>query len=213
MRRARERMTVEAGHRLNILLTALLSVAALATSWAGYQASLWNGNQASHDGTATALRTNSTRETTRAGQLRIIDLQVFTAWVAAYTGNDTLVSAFYERRFRPEFRPAFAAWIASRPLRSPDAAPSPFNLPEYRLAADAEAGRLATAADKESVASQHANRMSDSYVLDAVVLAAVMSIASGAQGRSSARIRLCLLVIASVMCAAVLYRLVTSPLG
>src|SRR3982750_858838 len=41
VRRARERMTVEAGHRLNILLTALLSVAALATSWAGYQASLW----------------------------------------------------------------------------------------------------------------------------------------------------------------------------
>jgi hypothetical protein len=202
-----------ADHRLDIYVTALMSIAALATSWAGYQASLWNGDQAVHGGNAASLRTNSTRISTHGGQLRIIDVQLFTSWLDAYAMGDTRRASFYEQRFRPEFRPAFRAWINSRPLRSPDAAPTPFNLAEYRVADDSEALRLARHADAESAASQRANRVSDGYVLDAVILASVSFFASSAQRGTSRRLRLVLFTLALAMCAMGVYRLLTSPLG
>jgi hypothetical protein len=195
--------------RLDVVATILLSVAALATSWAGFQASVWNGDQSTYGARATALRTSATRASTRAGQERIIDVLLFSGWLNAYVHDDARLAGFYERRFRPEFVPVFRVWTASRPLRSLDAAPSPFVLPEYRLAGDAEAQQLARAADEASAASQHANAMSDSYVFDAVILATVMFFASTAQ-RGTTRTRRILLAIAMLMCATGLYRLFTS---
>jgi hypothetical protein len=206
-------VTSDASERLNVLVTVLLSVSALATSWAGYQASVWNGEQLAHGANATAFRTTSTRVSTRAGQLRIIDVQLFTSWLAAYARDDTRLASFYEQRFRPEFVPAFRAWIASRPLRSSNAASTPFVLPEYRLADDADAQRLACVADEESLASQRANTLSDGYVFDAVILATVMFFASAAQRGALTRMRLFLFGIALAMCVAGVYRLLTSPLA
>ena len=50
---------------------------------------------------------------------------------ASSTENRTLAD-FYRARFRAEFAPVFAAWLASRPYENPAAAASPFELPEYR---------------------------------------------------------------------------------
>lgn len=205
--------TSKFSERLNVLVAILLSVSALATSWAGYQASVWNGDQSSHGSRATALRTTSTRASTRAGQLRIVDVQLFTSWLAAYVQGETRLARFYEQRFRPEFAPAFRVWMASHPLRSPDAASTPFALAEYQLADDAEAQRLARAADEESAASQRANAVSDAYVFDAVILASVMFFASAAQRGAVTRMRLFLVGIALTMCAVGIYRLATSPVA
>ena len=49
---------------------------------------------------------------------------------------------FYRKRFRPEFRPAFEAWVATRPRTNRDAPLSPFAMPQYKLAATAKADRL-----------------------------------------------------------------------
>ena len=190
-----------------------MSVAALATSWAGYQASVWNGDQLAHGDSATALRTTATRNATRAGQERIVDLELYTSWLAAYANHDTLLARFYEERFRPEFAPAFRTWIASRPLVTPGAAKTPFALPEYRLAADADAQGLSRAADAESAASRHANMTSDGYVLNVVILATVMFFASASQRGSVAFLRIGLAGLALVMCAAGVYRLFMAPLG
>jgi hypothetical protein len=208
-----EPLTPQASRRLNVYVTILASVAALATSWAGYQSSLWNGDQASHGGQAAALRTTSTRASTRAGQAAIVDVELFTSWLAAYTQGNTRLATFYEQRFRPEFRVAFRVWAASRPLITPGSASSPFALPEYRLAQEAEAGRLARAADEESAASRHANRASDRYVLDVVLLQTVLLFATAAQQGKVRGLRIAFVAIAAVLCAASLYRLFTAPLA
>jgi hypothetical protein len=199
--------------RLDLYLTIVMSMAALATSWAGYQASVWSGDQAAHGAAATALRTTSTRASTRAGQERIVDVQLFTSWLGAYATGNTRLATFYEERFRPEFVPAFRTWVASRPLRSPGAARTPFILPEYRVASDAEAQQFSRAADHESDASQYANNVSDGYVLDAVILATVMFFATAAQRGFSTHLRLVSFVIALAMCAFGVYRLLTSPVA
>jgi hypothetical protein len=45
----------------------------------------------------------------------------FTQWVDAYARNETQLADFYRQRFRPEFKPAVEAWIATRPLQNPQA--------------------------------------------------------------------------------------------
>jgi len=206
-------MTSKAGAHLNVLFSVLLAAAALATSWAGFQASMWSSEQSTHANRASRLRTSSTLATTRAGQQRLVDVQLFTSWLAAYAQEDTRLAAFYEQRFRPEFLPAFHAWVASRPLQSRNAAPSPFALPEYRLTEETEAQRLAHAADDESAKSQHANGVNDGYVFDAIILATVLFFGSTAQQSAVTRMRLVLLGVALMTCVVGVYRLITAPLS
>jgi hypothetical protein len=206
-------MTESHEQRNNGFATVLLSVAALATSWAGYQASLWSGDQASHNQKAISLRTTATRADTRAGQLRIIDVGLFQSWLTAAAHRDTLLERFFEARFRPEFAVAFSAWVMTKPMKSPNAAPSPFALPQYHLADADEAGRLTTAADSEAATSERANNNSDGYVLDAVLFATVMFFATAAQRDSGTKLRgaRLMLAFASIMCAVGIVRLIVSP--
>ena len=206
-------MTSKPGFHLSVLVTILLSAAALATSWAGLQASMWSSQRTTQGNHASRLRTSSTLATTRAGQQRLVDVQLFTSWLAAYAKGDTRLATFYEHRFRPEFLPAFHVWVASRPLQSADAAASPFALPEYRLAEETEARRLAHEADEESATSQHASGVNDGYVFVAIILATVMFFGSTAQQGAVTRMRVILLGFALTTFAFGVYRLVTAPLS
>lgn len=187
-----------------------MSLAALATSWASYQASLWSGEQAQHDATSGTYRAKSTRASTRADELRLIDIGAFGQWMNAASRGDWELAGFIRHRFRREFIPAFENWIASHPLTSPAAAPTPFVHPSYRLADDAIADSLDRIADHEVAESQRANRISDGYVLDAVIMATVLFFA-GAEQASVGRVRVFMLVIATGMCLAGIIRLIASP--
>ena len=108
-----------------ILSTVLLAIATVATAWSGYQATRWSGEQAIAFSAASAARVESGKASTRAGQQTQIDVAVFTQWVDAYARDEKVLSDFYFKRFRPEFKPALDAWIATRPLTNPDAPLTP----------------------------------------------------------------------------------------
>jgi hypothetical protein len=189
----------------------LISISALGTSWAGYQSTVWGGRQTSFGGQSMAMRTKSTRASTMAGQLRIVDVGLFTNWLTAYGHGDTLLASFYRKRFRAEFVPAFNKWVASRPLKSPEAAPTPFALPEYRLTQDDDALRLEVAADSlltEASKSAHAR---DSYVLVAVILAMVMFFVDTGQHIKSVRLAVVLMGIGVLIWCAGVFRLIMLP--
>ena len=57
-----------------VLATIVLAFATLATAWSGYQAARWGGVQSTSYSQAGALRTESTRASTQAGQLAQIDI-------------------------------------------------------------------------------------------------------------------------------------------
>ena len=196
--------------KLHAWSAVMMSLAALATSWASYQASLWSGAQLQHSALEGTLRAKATRAASRASELRMIDIGTFAHWMTAKSGGDTLVANFIASRFRPEFKLAFERWIASKPLRSPTAAPSPFALPSYRLADQAVADSLDRAAERESAASQRANRISDTYVLDAVIMATVLFFASADPGALH-RFRVLNLLIATAMFMAGVIRIIDSP--
>ena len=45
---------------------------------------------------------------------QVSDVATFMQWVNAYAQRQTELADFYHRRFRAEFKPAVAAWIATR---------------------------------------------------------------------------------------------------
>jgi hypothetical protein len=158
--------------RAELLATILLAVAAVATAWSSYQSARWSGVQAIDFSRANAARVESTRASTEAGQLTQVDVLTFTQWVNAYAAGDRRLARFYFHRFRDEFAPAVRAWVATRPLRSADAPPTPFAMPAYRVAKRAEAERLVADAERATADARRSNQRSDNYVLAVVLFAA-----------------------------------------
>ena len=122
-----------------LVATVLLAVAAVATAWASYQSARWHGEQARAQSASIAARVESTRAANVANRQGQIDVALFTQWVDAYARNETELAAFYDKRFRPEFKPAFDAWVATRPRKNPSAPLSPLAMQQYKLAATAAA--------------------------------------------------------------------------
>ncbi len=91
----------------------LLAIVAVATAWSGYQSARWDGVQSERYTQASAKRVESTRMSTLAGQHTIFDLNMFNQWLNAHASGTTQLASMYERRCRPEFKPAFEAWLAA----------------------------------------------------------------------------------------------------
>ena len=176
-------------HRLELLATILLAIAAVATAWSTFQSGRWRGNQAVNTNKSQAARVESSEAHTRAGQLTQIDIAMFIQWVDAHAAGKTELAQFYRRRFRAEFRPAFNAWLSARPFINPTAPSSPFVMPQYQLAQTAEAERLAAAATVLSTAAGNANQRADDYLLALVLFASSLFFAGISTKLRSARQR------------------------
>jgi hypothetical protein len=160
-----------AERRLEIVSTLLLAIATVATAWAAYQSRQWTGLQAEGSAQATATRIAVNRASALANRQVQIDVATFIQWVDAVEQRRTALADFYRERFRPEFKPAFAAWMASRPFRSAGGPETPFATPQYRLKAAARADRLEATAAASSQRAKDANERADNYMLGAVLLA------------------------------------------
>jgi hypothetical protein len=158
--------------RLELAATVLLAIAAVATAWSAYQSARWHGEQAKSQSASIAARVESTRTANVANRQTQIDVALFTQWVDAYAREQTELADFYRKRFRPEFQPAFKAWVATRPRTNPDAPLSPFAMPQYKLAATAQADRLEAQAGEASQRVGRFIQRADNYLLAVVLFAA-----------------------------------------
>ena len=78
------------------------------------------------------------------------------------------------RRFRPAFRVAFNAWMATDPLHNPHAPPGPTYMRQYKLPQQTKANAYDSAANAKFDAGNHAGLVADNYVRITVFLAAVL---------------------------------------
>ena len=159
-------------HRIDLIATILLAVAAVATAWSTYQSTQWRGELTLHGARSTAARIESSTASTRAGQLTQVDIATFTQWVNATEAGNASLADFYRQRFRKEFKPAFNAWLATGPLTNPNAPGTPFVMPDYQVAENTEATRLNDVAQVESTRASDSLERADNFML-AVVLFAV----------------------------------------
>lgn len=199
--------------RLELIATTLLAAAALATAWSTFQSGRWRGAQASNSARSTAARVQSSQASTRAGQLTQIDIATFIQWVNAETAGDRKVAGFYRRRFRPEFRRAFDAWTATRPLVNPRAPASPFAMPQYRPAEVERADGLEATADRRLAAASRANRHADDDLLAVVLFASSLFFAGISTRLKSSRQREVLLGLGCLIFLAAVIWVATIPLN
>ena len=132
--------------RRELWATVLLSVATLLTAWSAFQATKWSDVMTIRFSEANAARTQSGAAAARASSQRTLDVTVFTSYVEAVAAERAEQRQFIEDRFRAEFRPAFEAWVATRPRTSPSAPSTPFAMPEYQLAEERRSAELSALA-------------------------------------------------------------------
>ncbi|HET6985795.1 MAG TPA: hypothetical protein VFI00_04230 [Kribbella sp.] len=172
-----------------VLVTALLVVAALGTSWSSYQATRWNGEQAKAASRTNAIRIDAARAQGLAQFQSQVDVATFIAWADADRRGEASVAAFYADRFRPEFRTAFNAWTATRPATNPDAPPTPFAMTQYQLASRQLAEQLDTAAEASAAEVRRDLQIASNYVLTVVLYAVVLFFAGMSTKIASQRLR------------------------
>ena len=209
-------MTDESGqtradHRLELATTVLLALAAVSTAWATYQSARWHGKQAEAQSGSIAARVESTRESGVANRQAQIDVAIFTQWVNAYARGETELASFYQKRFRPEFRPAFKAWVATRPRKNPNAPLSPFAMPQYQLAASDEADALEARAGAFSASVTKYIQRADNYTLAVVMFASALFFAGISTRMRSRGSRVALLVLGYVLLLGTVVWLATFP--
>jgi hypothetical protein len=159
---------------LELVAVLLLSLTTVATAWSGYQAARWSGEQSQLYATASAHRIAAQRQATASGQLRIDDLLNFNGWLDAHEAGDRRLARIYERRFRPEFVPAFRAWLGQERSANGAPIPGPLYAAEYRSAELERAAEIDEEAQAAFREGTDAKRHDDRYVLSTVFFAAVL---------------------------------------
>jgi hypothetical protein len=199
--------------RVEVAAGALLAVAAVATAWSSYQSTRWNGEQAKASGRTNAIRVEAARAQGLAQAQTQVDLATFTEWVNAYSRDEASLAKFYFRRFRKEFKPAVNAWIATRPLKNPNAPLTPFAMPQYRLAAAAEAKRLDAEAELSAATVRRDIQRASNYVLGVVLFAVSLFFAGMSMKLRSAHVRVGLLTLGWILFVGTLVWIATFPVS
>jgi hypothetical protein len=199
--------------RLELVAAVLLAIATVATAWSGYQSTRWNGEQSKAAARTNALRIDSTKAAGLANTQTEVDVATFTQWINAYAQRQTRLTNFYFERFRKEFRPAVEAWVATRPLRNPKAPLTPFAMPQYKLAARAEAERLDAEAEVSAADARRDIQRASNYVLGVVLFASALFFAGISTKLASPRIRVAMLALGCVVFLVTAIWLATSPVS
>jgi hypothetical protein len=116
---------------LEIAEALVLALVAVATAWSGYCSAKWDGRQTMLYARSEHLRMDAAVAGNEGRQMLLFDRLALNSWLDAKHHKDATLAAMCERRFTPEFRTAFDAWLKTDPLGNPQAPSGPFKMPEY----------------------------------------------------------------------------------
>jgi hypothetical protein len=196
---------------LEIVEAVVLATVAIATAWSGYQAALWTGHQSELYGQASKLRVQAEGAANYANQERLYNGSTVVEWLKAEASNDKKLTALFERRFLPEFRPAFEAWKKTDPLNNPNAPAGPQLMAEYRSSKAEQAVRLNDQATDVFEEGTRGREYADAYVRATVTLATVLLLIAISQRFKNHAVRLGLLVVALFVLCFPVYHIITLP--
>ncbi len=200
------------GHAMLEIAEALvLAIVAIATAWSGYQAALWTGNQSELYGQASKLRIQAEGLATSANQERMYNASTVVEWLKAEAQGNAKLTSLFERRFLPEFRPAFEAWKKTDPLNNPNAPAGPQYMAEYRSSKTEQAAKLNDQATEVFEEGTRGRQHADAYVKATVTLATVLLLIAISQRFKIRGVRLGLLVVAMVLLCFPVYHILMLP--
>jgi len=196
---------------IEILEALLLAVVAVATAWSGYQAARFDGRQAHLYGLSSKYRLTSASAAARGGQEELYDTSTFSFWLQSKTAGQEKAAAIFVKRFRPEYRPAFAAWLATDPFHNPKAPAGPIVMPQYHNAELATAAVWDMRATAAFEAGTAARETGDKYLRNTVLLATVLFLTALSQRFKVRNVRLGLMGVSAVLLVIAMYFVFTYP--
>jgi hypothetical protein len=196
---------------LEILEALVLATVAIATAWSGYQAAKWDGLQDELYEHSTRLRVEAQGLAARGGQEEVYDASIVTEWLKAESLGQNNIATLFARRFRPEARVAFDAWVKTDPIHNPDAPPGPLVMPEYHNAHLEQAAQVGKEASAAFEKGSQARSTSDGYVRVTVGLATVLLLVAISQRFKTRQVRVGLAVIALLLVCIPIYRIAMLP--
>jgi hypothetical protein len=159
---------------VSIVEALMLSIVALMAAWSGYSAAKWGTESSLSLAKASGARNKASLAEVQATQIRTIDSVSFNAVETAYLSGNTKLFALTLRRLRPGYKPAVLAWLATHPLKNPNAAPDPSYMPQYVIPQDAQARTYNAQSTTYFTDGESAAGTADKYVRLTVLLAAVL---------------------------------------
>ncbi|MEI6447386.1 MAG: hypothetical protein WCO96_05830 [Actinomycetes bacterium] len=201
---------------VDAITAVLLSVAAVATAWATFQASQWADAQSDSVAAASIARSDSLRYSNDAGQIEQIDTAVWLEWLTAYSQGDKARARFLSERFRPTLAAAQREWAGKAVIGSDGKVSqvppgTPFDGPAYRIPKAERAEQLANQAESEMVKAQEASNTSTEFVTAALILALVLFFSGIATKFRNPRLQVLLVLLALVFLVGGLARTFTLP--
>lgn len=196
---------------IEILEVLLLAAAAIATAWSGYQAAKGDGQQSVLYSDASVDRVQANTAAALGQQRLAADGAMFSAWLEARAANDADLQAMLVRRFSPEYRTAFAAWLDTRPFTNPDAPPGPGDMPQYHNPQMEQAEQLNEQAATLEEAGTEARHTAEEYVRATVLFALVLFLVAVGQRFRLRGVRVATIAIAFGLLAYGLYDLASLP--
>ena len=127
--------------------------------------------------------------------------------------SDRASAALFERRFRPEYRVAFDAWLKTDPLHNPRAPAGPIFMPQYHNAAAERAARSGAQAAVDFEHGTAARETGDRYLRNTILLATVLFLTALAQKFKVLAVRVSLIALAAALLVVALYFVGTYPAG
>lgn len=159
---------------VSVVEAVLLSLVAVLAAYSGFAAAKWGTESSLKLAKASAERTLASRADAEAIVTRTLDSVSFNAWFTAFAAGNANAERLAVKRFRPGYRPAFRAWIATDPAHNPAAPPGPAYMPQYVIPQKLAAKRYDQRADASFSDGSDAGATSDKYVRDTVFLATVL---------------------------------------
>jgi hypothetical protein len=147
-------------------------------------------------GQASATRFEADAASTKGGQVLVADATMFNAWLAAHDATNATLMQQYEKRFSPDYKVAFDAWLATSPFTNPKAPAGPGYMPELKNPDVEHSAQLNEEASHLFEEGTHARETGEKYVRDTVLFASVLFLVAMAQRAKKRGIRLSINIIA-----------------
>ncbi|MFN8071065.1 MAG: hypothetical protein U0R66_04550 [Mycobacterium sp.] len=194
----------------------ILAVAAVATTWASFQASQWSNAQSDAQSASAIQRSDANRAASEASSQSVVDSQMWISWVEAVAAGQKDRAGFLRDRFSPALDRVQKEWLGTvpvdaegNPARVPDG--TPLNLASYVVPAQVQADAYSDKAEASLADADEASNTSTRYVMLAVLFALVLFFASVATKFTSPKIQVGLILIGLVLLFTTCVRMLLLP--
>ena len=188
-----------------------MAMATVGTAWSSYQSAAWTRHSNRAMNQFNVLERKAGLLSIQGAQTATIHVAMFMQLLAAQQAGNNQLADFYVKRFPPDVRKAYDAWIAHRPFENPNADPHPFVPNLYEMRGAREAAEASANAAKQIEDARRAGTISGQYLANTVLFAAVLFFANAAGKFEQRRVRVTSFIFALAVFGFAVARIVMLP--